>query len=92
MWHLTHTGRSAFAANYGGGSASSFSVGADGRLSPDVSFFQYSGHGPDPKRQAGPPAQSVTVSPDNRFLLVNDLGLDVIHIYRARRCNSKADS
>ena len=42
-----HTGRSAFAANYGGGSAASFSVSADGRLSPAVSFFQYSGHGPD---------------------------------------------
>ena len=24
----------------------------------------------------------MTVSPDNRFLLVNDLGLDAIHIYR----------
>jgi 6-phosphogluconolactonase len=77
-----HTGRSAFAANYGGGSAASFSVGADGRLSPAVSFFQYSGQGPDMDRQKGPHAHRVTVSPDNRFLLVNDLGLDMIHIYR----------
>ncbi len=77
-----HTGRSAFCANYGGGSAASFSVGADGRLSPAVSFFQYTGHGPDEKRQKAPHAHRVTVSPDNRFLLVNDLGLDVIHIYR----------
>jgi 6-phosphogluconolactonase len=77
-----HTGRSAFAANYGGGSAASFSVGADGRLSPAVSFFQFSGHGADEKRQKGPHAHRVTVSPDNRFLLVNDLGLDAIHLYR----------
>jgi 6-phosphogluconolactonase len=77
-----HTGRSAFAANYGGGSAASFSVGADGRLSPVVSFFQFSGHGADEKRQKGPHAHRVTVSPDNRFLLVNDLGLDAIHVYR----------
>jgi 6-phosphogluconolactonase len=77
-----HTGRSAFAANYGGGSAASYSVGADGRLSPAVSFFQYTGHGPDEKRQKAPHAHRVTVSPDNRFLLVNDLGLDVIHIYK----------
>jgi len=76
------TGRSAFAANYGGGSAASFSVGADGRLSPAISFFQYSGEGPNKDRQKGPHAHRVTVSPDNRFLLVNDLGLDVIHIYR----------
>jgi 6-phosphogluconolactonase len=79
---LDHTGRSAFAANYGGGSAASFSVGADGRLSPAVSFFQFSGHGADEKRQKGPHAHRVTVSPDNRFLLVNDLGLDAIHVYR----------
>jgi 6-phosphogluconolactonase len=77
-----HTGRSAFAANYGGGSAASYSVGANGWLSPPVSFFQYSGHGPDAKRQTTPHAHRVTVSPDNRFLLVNDLGLDAIHIYR----------
>ena len=68
-----HTGRSAFAANYGGGSAASFSVGEDGRLSPAVSFFQYSGRGPK-EQQNGPHAHRVTVSPDNRFLLVNDLG------------------
>ena len=77
-----HTGRSAFAANYGGGSAASFSVGVDGRLSAAVSFFQYTGQGPDKERQKGPHAHRVTVSPDNRFLLVNDLGLDAIHVYR----------
>jgi 6-phosphogluconolactonase len=77
-----HTGRAAFAANYGGGSAASFTVGKDGRLSSAVSFLQYTGHGPDASRQKGPHAHRVTVSPDNRFLLVNDLGLDAIHIYR----------
>jgi 6-phosphogluconolactonase len=51
-------------------------------LSEAVSFFQYEGHGPDTQRQKGPHAHRVTVSPDNRFLLVNDLGLDAIHIYR----------
>jgi 6-phosphogluconolactonase len=84
-----HTGRAAFAANYGGGGAASFSVGADGRLSPAVSFFQYTGHGPDEKRQSKPHAHRVTVSPDNRFLLVNDLGLDVIHIYRLDAATAK---
>jgi 6-phosphogluconolactonase len=77
-----YTGRAAFAANYGGGSAASFAVGADGRLSSAISFFQYIGHGPDQDRQKAPHAHRVTVSPDNRFLLVNDLGLDAIHIYR----------
>jgi 6-phosphogluconolactonase len=84
-----HTGRSVFAANYGGGSAASFSVGPDGRLSPAVSFFQFSGQGPDKERQKGPHAHRVTVSPDNRFLLVNDLGLDAIHIYRLDAATAK---
>jgi 6-phosphogluconolactonase len=84
-----HTGHSAFAANYGGGSAASFSVGADGGLSPAISFFQYTGQGPDKVRQKGPHAHRVTVSPDNRFLLVNDLGLDVIHIYRLDAATAK---
>jgi 6-phosphogluconolactonase len=86
---VDHSGRAAFAANYGGGSAASFSVGADGRLSPAVSFFQYSGEGPDKDRQKGPHAHRVTVSPDNRFLLVNDLGLDAIHIYRLDAATAK---
>lgn len=79
---VDHTGRSAFAANYAGGSAASFRVNPDGHLSPAVWFEQYHGHGPNPRRQEMPHAHRVTVSPDNRFLLVNDLGLDAIHIYR----------
>lgn len=77
-----HTGRSGFAANYAGGSAASFAVAPDGHLSPAVSFFQYTGSGPNAERQKSPHAHRVTPSPDNRFLLVNDLGLDCIHIYR----------
>jgi 6-phosphogluconolactonase len=86
---VDRTGRCAFAANYGGGSAASFLVGADGRLSSAVSFFQYSGAGPDRARQMGPHAHRVTVSPDNRFLFVNDLGLDAIHIYRLDAATAK---
>lgn len=79
---VDRTGRSVFAANYTGGSAASFSLTDDGRLSPAISFEQYTGHGSNPDRQQTPHAHRVTVSPDNRFLLVNDLGLDSIHIYR----------
>lgn len=79
---VDHTGHCAFAANYTGGSSASFHVGDDGRLSEAVSFFQYTGHGPNADRQEKPHAHRVTVSPDNRFLLVNDLGLDEIHIYK----------
>jgi 6-phosphogluconolactonase len=86
---VDHTGQSVFAANYGGGSAASFSISTDGHLSPAVSFEQYTGHGPNSDRQQAPHAHRVTVSPDNRFLLVNDLGLDEIHIYRLDAATAK---
>jgi 6-phosphogluconolactonase len=79
---VDHTGHCAFVANYNGGSAASFHVNDDGRLSKAVSFFQYEGHGPNKERQKMPHAHRVTLSPDNRFLLINDLGLDKIHIYK----------
>jgi 6-phosphogluconolactonase len=86
---VDHTGRAVFAANYGGGSATSFHVSEDGHLSQAVSFEQYNGHGPDKDRQTVPHAHRVTVSPDNRFLLVNDLGLDEIHIYHLDAATAK---
>lgn len=86
---VDRTGRAVFAANYTGGSAASFHVNANGSLSEAVSFEQYSGHGPDQERQTVPHAHRVTLSPDNRFLLVNDLGLDEIHVYRLDAATAK---
>jgi 6-phosphogluconolactonase len=78
----THpSGRAAYVANYAGGSVTSFGIHPGGHLTEAVSHFQYTGHGPGP-RQAAPHAHSTVVSPDGNFLLVNDLGLDQIHIYR----------
>lgn len=78
---VDHTGSSVFAANYSGGSAISYKLTEHDHLSGSVSFYQYRGHGTDASRQEGPHAHRVTLSPDNKFLLVNDLGLDLIHIY-----------
>jgi 6-phosphogluconolactonase len=82
---VDHTGRCVFAANYGGGSVVSFQASPEGHLSEAVSFFQYPPAG-EKKRSH---AHRVTPSPDNRFLLVNDLGLDVIHIYRLDPATAK---
>ncbi|HEY6445009.1 MAG TPA: lactonase family protein [Acidobacteriaceae bacterium] len=82
-------GRNLFCANYNGGSATSFYINSDGQISDPVSHFQYQGHGPNKDRQDAPHAHRVTVSPDDRFLLVNDLGLDCIHIYHLDNRNAK---
>jgi 6-phosphogluconolactonase len=75
------TGKAVFVANYGGGSAASFRVLPSGGLTKAVSSFQYTGHGADPKRQAAPHTHCTTVSRDNRYVLVNDLGLDHVSVY-----------
>lgn len=84
---VDHTGKCVFAANYGGGSIASFQVNSSGQLSEAVSFIQYTADAE--KHERHPHAHRVTVSPDNRFLLVNDLGLDVIHVYRLDAATAK---
>src|ERR1700722_10285326 len=73
------TGQAAFVANYGGGSASSYRLLRSGALSHAISRFQYTGHGANPERQTAPHTHCTTIAPDNRYLLVNDLGLDRIY-------------
>jgi 6-phosphogluconolactonase len=93
--HLTtdHTGRVLVVANYSGGSAASFQIGAGGKLSEAVSVFHYDSPGPgegqDKHRQEASHAHRATVSPDNKFVLINDLGLDKIHIYRLDVASAK---
>ncbi|HMC61316.1 MAG TPA: lactonase family protein, partial [Candidatus Solibacter sp.] len=79
---LDHTGKWLFTANYNSGSVAAFPVHDDGTLGEASSFLQHSGSGGDPQRQRGPHAHEITVSADNRFVLVNDLGLDQILVYR----------
>ncbi len=86
---VDHAGRAAFCANYDGGSASSFVINYNGQISDAVSHFQFHGHGPNKDRQEAPHAHRVTPSPDDRYLLVNDLGLDCIHIYHLNDANAR---
>jgi len=55
-------------------------IHADGTLG-ELTITQHTGHGPNPQRQEKPHVHSVTISPDNRFALVCDLGLDKIFTY-----------
>jgi 6-phosphogluconolactonase len=79
---LDQTAKVAMTAQYGAGSVSSFRLGEDGALSNAVTVIQHQGSGTDPKRQAGPHAHSIRVTPENRFAVACDLGLDKVLIYR----------
>jgi 6-phosphogluconolactonase len=84
-----HTGQAVFCANYNSGSASSFHIEPSGAVSEAVSNFQYHGHGSDADRQEGPHAHRAMPSPENGYVLVNDLGLDCIHIYKLDPATAK---
>jgi 6-phosphogluconolactonase len=79
---LDKTGKWLFVANYNSGSVAAFRVNDEGKLGNPAAFFQHSGSSVNPQRQTGPHAHSVNVSPDNRFVLVTDLGLDRILPHR----------
>jgi len=79
---LDKTGKYVMVANYDTGSVAIFPLLADGELSDASAVIQHSGHGPDPKRQEGPHAHEIETSPDNRFALASDLGLDELLVYR----------
>ena len=75
------TGHVLLSADYGGGSASSFLIDGD-RLSPIVWTEHYTVHGPNADRQQTAHAHFASFSPDNRYAYINDLGGDMIHIYK----------
>jgi 6-phosphogluconolactonase len=80
---VNETGTAAFCANYMGSSVASFRIQPDGSLSEPVariSFKQtaFGHHGPNAARQDAPHPHSATLSPDDRFLVVCDLGNDNI--------------
>lgn len=76
------TGKVVFVANYEGGSFASYPIGSDGKVGALASFIQDKGSSVDKARQEGPHAHSVVVSPDNKFLLGADLGLDHVNVFR----------
>jgi len=79
---LDKTGKYVFVANYTGGSVAVFPVREDGGLGDTIAFVQHVGSGKNPIRQEGPHAHWIETTPDNRFALVADLGLDEILVYR----------
>jgi 6-phosphogluconolactonase len=75
-------GKVLFVANYGTGSVAAFPIKPDGSLGEAVGFAQHTGSSVDQKRQRGPHAHSINPSPDNRYVVAADLGLDQVLIYK----------
>ena len=79
---IDKTGRNALVANYGGGSVACLPIEADGKLKEPSATIQHQGSSANPQRQKQPHAHSINPSPDNRFALAADLGIDKVMVYR----------
>ena len=78
---VDRTGKYVAVSNYDGGSLAIFPILEDGKLGDDTFFVQHEGSSVNKKRQASPHVHEAIFSPDNRFLLSTDLGLDELFVY-----------
>jgi 6-phosphogluconolactonase len=76
------TRRYLFAANYLGANAAVWGIGPDGSLKESTAQVRHTGSGPRADRQEAPHPHSIVADPGNRYVLVPDLGLDRVVIYK----------
>jgi 6-phosphogluconolactonase len=76
------SGKCLLVANYNSGSIAAFPIGPDGKLGEAGSKIQHQGSSVDRQRQSGPHAHFIATDPANQFVLVCDLGMDKVMVYR----------
>lgn len=79
---VDHGGRAVLVANYAGGGSAALPIRADGSVGEASSVVAHVGRSVNPARQTAPHAHHIVVSPDNRFALVPDLGIDRVVVYQ----------
>ncbi|HEX5555250.1 MAG TPA: lactonase family protein [Chitinophagaceae bacterium] len=85
--HLSYSksGACIFEACYETGNVVIYPVLPDGKLLPAAKSIQHAGSSIHPLRQEGPHAHAVLVDDDRHQILVTDLGLDQVLVYRVER-------
>jgi 6-phosphogluconolactonase len=78
---MDRNGKYVLIANYPLGSVAVFPVLGDGKLGEASDFVRHKGLSIDKERQAGPHGHAIELSPDNRFAIAADLGLDQLIVY-----------
>ena len=81
--YIATDGKNVVAANYTGGSFTTFEIEKDGSLSPATSFnnFREKHIGPDTIRQSSSHIHCAVFAPDSKHLFVTDLGADRLYQY-----------
>lgn len=79
---LDKTGKFAFSANYDSGNVAVFPLLPDGKLGDASASVQQRGSSINADRQKGPHAHCIETTFDNRYVIVADLGLDQLLVYK----------
>ena len=84
--YIATDGKNVVAANYTGGSFTTFNIEKDGSLSPATSInnFKDSHIGPDTIRQSSSHIHCTVFAPDGKHLFVTDLGGDRLYKYEIK--------
>ena len=72
----------AVTANYNSGDLTVLPIGPDGSLKPLTAIIKHTGSSVNPDRQKHPYVHSSNFDPTGRWVLVADLGVDKVYIYR----------
>jgi len=80
--HLINDSKNVLVANYSGGNIVVFKKKPDGGITKVQQLIQHEGKGPNVARQEKAHVHMVVFSPDKKFVLSNDLGLDKVFIYK----------
>jgi 6-phosphogluconolactonase len=75
------SGKYLMMANFGSSSVTVLNIHPDGSIGGMTAFMQHIGHGKDPDIQNVPHPHSVIASPDNKHVIVSDLGQDKVFVY-----------
>ncbi len=79
---ISKNGKFIAVANYGTGNAVVYPVTADGDIDMPVQEVHHEGTGPNKARQEKAHAHAAVFSPDGNYLMINDLGIDKIMVYK----------
>lgn len=68
-------------ANFASGAVTTYGLDEHGCINTGRHVYQHEGHSIHPKRQQGPHAHSTIFTPDGKYMLVPDLGIDTVKAY-----------
>ncbi|AWI27273.1 lactonase family protein [Flavobacterium pallidum] len=79
--YILNDDKNVIVANYSGGSISVFKKNKFGALNEAKQVIKLEGRGPNTQRQESAHLHMVQFSPDNKYVLANDLGSDKMYVY-----------